>query len=165
MEKMSIHHLGLFMDSDIVLLKEEVKTFLPESKEVAEEILELLYEGNFEKGILIIYEGNHLEPALREFLFKILQAVNCSLKDVALSASESVEEIPMQTVLDMSPNKVVVFGKLHHDLTNLKKHAYEITNEDGVEYLFVDSVQEISGNVPLKKSLWEKLQVLFNIKN
>lgn len=177
---MSLHHLGLFLDADIVLLKEESQKLassindekedfsqLKEQEirqELAEDDLELVYEGNFEKGVLVIYEGSHLEPALREFLFKILQAVNCSLKDVALSSSESVAEVPMPIIQAMSANKVVVFGKLQHDLMNSKKHPYEITQEEGVEYMFVDSVQEILDNQALKKTLWNKLQVLFNIK-
>jgi hypothetical protein len=75
-----------------------------------------------------------------------------------------VAEVPMPIIQGMSANKVVVFGKLQHDLMNAKKHPYEITQEEGVEYMFVDSVQEILDNQALKKTLWNKLQVLFNIK-
>ncbi len=178
---MSLHHLGLFLDADIIIVKEEISTLTStlqnnpeeesnmsidsiESSVENEESIELVFEGKFEKGVLLVYEGSHLESKLREFLFKILNAVNCSVKDVALSSSESVEEIPMAVIQHMNPNKIIAFGKVRHRLMNYKKHAYEVHYEDGVEFLFADSLTEIYENVALKKALWEKLQVLFDIK-
>lgn len=184
MEDLSLFELGLFLDNEIVVLKEEaliskskgvnnsdypLKTSRVSEISVSEEAeteneIELVHEGNFEKGILVIYQGDHLETAHREFLFKILQAVNCSLKDIALSSSEMVEETTLPTLQQMNPNKILIFGTLRHDLMKIMQHKYEILNEDGVEYFFADDLREISENVELKRSLWNKLQILFGIK-
>ncbi|ERM82954.1 hypothetical protein P872_04900 [Rhodonellum psychrophilum GCM71 = DSM 17998] len=184
MEELSLFELGLFLDNEIVVLKEEgtfskskghpasdsslkgtnvAHASQPEEVEIEME-MELVHEGNFEKGILIVYQGDHLESTHREFLFKILQAVNCSLKDIALSSSEMVEETKLSSIQQMNPNKILIFGKLRHDLMKIMQHKYEILNEDGVEYFFADDLREISENVELKRSLWNKLQILFGIK-
>ena len=186
MEDLSLFELGLFLDNDIVILKEEPLLLKTRSKandnsEISskspvmtdesltddleiERETELIHEGNFEKGILVIYQGDHLETNHREFLFKILQAVNCSLKDIALSSSEMIEETTMETLQQMNPNKILIFGKLRHDLMKFMQHKYEILNENGVEYFFSDDLREISENIELKRLLWNKLQILFGIK-
>ncbi|MFD2034558.1 hypothetical protein ACFSKL_07150 [Belliella marina] len=174
---MNLHHMGMFLDADIIIDQKEipelvVRNFkdvgISESLELIEENVEeehdLIFEGNFEKGILIAYEGSHLEPDLREFLFKILGAVTCSLKDIALCASESVEEVSYSKIEELNANKILVFGKLNHQLFQFKQQAYEIRNENGVEYLFADDLRSIFTDVELKKSLWNKLQILFGIK-
>lgn len=184
MEEMSLFELSLFLDNEIVVLKEEAplsksKSHISSKSELNTSIIteesisveletdreiELVYEGNFEKGVLVIYQGDHLETTHREFLFKILQAVNCSLKDIALSSTEMVEETKFSSIQQMNPNKILIFGKLRHDLMKVMQHKYEILNEDGVEYFFADDLREISENVDLKRSLWNKLQILFGIK-
>ncbi|MCH7412237.1 hypothetical protein MM213_01980 [Belliella sp. R4-6] len=177
MESMNLHHLGMFLDSDIVIVQDEIPALLEKnynidlvsdaeaiSEEVSEEEHDLIYEGNFEKGILIVYEGSHLEADLREFLFKILGAVNCSLKDIALSSSESVEEVSLAKIDELNANKILIFGKLNHSLFQFKQRDYEIKNENGVEYLYSDDLRSIFSDVALKKSLWNMLQILFGIK-
>src|SRR5690554_1882617 len=108
MEELNIKHLSLILDQDLVLIQEDIqKHQLAEQlkerhapteqvnlnskdqtssaeqakpeEEYDEERLNMAYEGNFEKGILIIYQGNQLEELHREFLMKILGAVGCSL--------------------------------------------------------------------------------------
>lgn len=176
MENMTLSHLSFFLESDIVVVKEEAPALISrlsgESLEneidenlTLEEENDLIFEGHFEKGILVIYEGSHLEPELREFLFKILGAVGCSLKDVALTSSESVEEVELKRIEDLNPHKILIFGKLNHELSKIKKQHYEIQNEEGIEYLFADDLKEINSNTTYKKALWAKLQILFSIKS
>lgn len=174
---MSIHHLNLFLDSDIYIIPEEKNQLIltadstsdtQETKSEDEiissdEILELEYEGGFEKGVLIAYEGNELIQEQQELLFKILGAVGCSLKDIALTSSLNIEEVPMSSILAMNPNKVIIFGNIHHDILSRRKKLYEVLQEDDIEYLFADDLAQISTQVNLKKSLWSELQVLFNI--
>ncbi|SNS27400.1 hypothetical protein SAMN06295967_106124 [Belliella buryatensis] len=176
MENMNLEHFSLFLDSELVVVKEEVPKLISklfnDSSEPEFEVNtpqkpedDLIFEGNFGKAIMVIYQGSHLEPELREFLFKILGAVGCSLKDIALTASESVEEVSLKSIETLNPSKILVFGKLNHELSNKKQHDYEILNDEGVEYLFADDLKDINGKVSLKKSLWSKLQVLFGIKS
>lgn len=174
---MNLHHLGMFLDSDIVIVQDEIPEIMAKKlnrdevtdseqtiQEIAEEEHDLIYEGNFEKGILIVYEGSHLEADLREFLFKILGAVNCSLKDIALSSSESVEEVSLGKIDELNANKILIFGKLNHKLYQFKQRDYEIRNDNGIEYLYSDDLRSIFSDVALKKSLWNMLQILFGIK-
>lgn len=179
MESVNLHELGMFIDSEVYIIKEEissltsknsfkfVSTSTPEAFEedsIAEEF-DLIYEGNFEKGILVIYEGSHLEPDLREFLFNILGAVKCSLKDIALSSSESIEEVSQSKIDALAPNKILVFGKLRHPIFQIKQQDYEIKNEAGIEYLFSNDLSAIFSNKEFKKSLWNKLKILFGVNN
>lgn len=178
MENMGLQHLSLFLDEEIFVLKEdmgqltqtplpifteeeEVEAFLESDAAQAEEIL---YEGGFEKGILIVFQGNQLADTHKELLFKILQAVNCTLKDIALVSAPALEKTDKGAVSALGPNKIIVFGKTAHPIMEHKKAAYEINQEDGIEYLFIDDLQEISQDVGLKKSLWNQLQILFGIK-
>jgi hypothetical protein len=180
MEKMGIQHLGFFLDSEIYVIPEELPFFVqienttattsqtPEAETIGEEGLEdetiaLEYEGGFEKGVLIAFEGSELSGEQKDLLFKILGAVGCSLKDIALISSIHFEEVSMASILALNPDKIILFGLFHHDIMSRKKTNYEIFQEDAIEYLFADDLVQISENVALKKSLWSALQVLFNI--
>lgn len=178
MESGNLHDLGMFIDSEVYVIKEELPILisknpvesipaqvLEEIQEDATEELDLIFEGNFEKGILVIYEGSHLEPELREFLFNILGAVKCSLKDIALSSAESIEEVSQAKIDELAPNKILVFGKLNHILFQIKQQDYEIKNEEGIEYLFANDLNAIFSNKEFKKSLWNKLKILFEVNN
>ena len=178
MENMGLQHLSLFLEEEIFVLKEEIsqlahtpEPIFTEEEEVeallesdAAQAEEILYEGGFEKGILIVFQDNELSDAYKELLFKILQAVNCNLKDIALVSAPSLEKTDEGAVSALSPNKIIVFGKTSHSIMGHKKATYEIIQEDGVEYLFADDLQEISQEVGLKKALWNQLQILFGIK-
>lgn len=131
-------------------------------KEYQDEFLKINYEGNFEKEVLIIYEGSLLEDSSRDFLMKILGAVGCSLKDVALVAATHLLELPSESISHLNPHKCIVFGKVIHPLIRLKKENYEIISGE-IVFLFADDLKEIAENIPLKKKLWSSLQVLFTI--
>lgn len=174
---MSIHHLNFFLNEGLYIIPEEKNQLIltaetkleseePTGEEESigsDEVLELTYEGGFEKGVLVTYEGNELTHEHQELLFKILGAVGCSLKDIALTSSLVIEEVPMSSILAMNPNKIIVFGNIHHDILSRRKKLYEVLQEDDIEYLFADDLAQISTQVNLKKSLWSELQVLFNI--
>jgi hypothetical protein len=174
MENMSIQHFGMFLDKEIYIIPEEKDQLInigtkrasadnTASYEVEEEIVPLHYEGGFEKGILVIYEGKTLESSLSEYLFKILGAVSCSLKDIALASSENTELTSMPTITALNPNKIIVFGKVRHDIMMSVKKKYEVHQEDEIEFLFADDLGQISESLDLRKALWRELQVLFNI--
>jgi hypothetical protein len=179
MKSINLHDLGMFLDSEVYVIKEEIPSMISKNllesvtnlvpevfqEEAIQEELDLIFEGNFEKGILVIYEGSHIELDLRAFLFNILGAVKCSLKDIALSSSESIEEVSQSKIDALAPNKILVFGKLHHPIFQIKQQDYEIKNEAGIEYLFANDLSAIFSNKELKKSLWNKLKLLFEVNN
>ena len=188
MEQLNLNHLSLLLDQDLVIIPEDInKHLLSEQlkarhaplieeagispgisvseaeQEYREELLKINYEGDFEKGVLIIYQGNHLEASYRDFLMKILGAVGCSLKDVALVSANHIHELPTECINQLNPNKCLVFGSLNHPVMKLKTKDYEVISGEAA-YFFADPLEELAENVQLKKKLWAGLQVLFDIK-
>lgn len=181
MENHSIHDLGLFLDTEVYVIPEERKELIQNlvqqissdgknsvhqmdiQEATEEESIPLEFDGGFEKGVLIAHEGQALSPQLSDLLFKILNAVGCSLKDIALFSSPQIEAVDMETIQSLGPDKVIVFGNLKHELMGYKRKNYEIQMLEGVEYLFADELDAIQENKNLKVSLWTQLQALFNI--
>jgi hypothetical protein len=127
--------------------------------------LSLTYEGEYKKGILVIHRGRELSEETTDFLLKVLQAVGCSLRDIALVSEAALEGTSMESIESISPNKILVFGKITHPLMQWRKENYETHSlEEGAEYFYADELEEFANNIPLKKKLWTSLQVLFNIK-
>lgn len=185
MESINLQHLSLFIQEDIYVIPgDSVQTTLSRSSaersaekasilvlnmdEVPEEEpsipAQLTYEGNFEKGVLIILDEPELSSDLQEFLFKILGAVECSLKDIALVLGKQLDGTSMDTIHHLSPSKVIMFGKVPHDVMHYREELYKIHVEDSIEFLFADELSSIQTNVAMKKSLWNQLQILFGIK-
>lgn len=131
-------------------------------KNTDSESIMMSFEGDFKKGILIIYQGRDLSDDIREFLMKILGAVNCTLKDIALISEETLKSGIQDPIPLLNPKKMIVFGILHHPVMKLKKDNYFIVQED-LEYFFADDLSELAGNISLKKKLWSTLQLFFNI--
>jgi precorrin-6B methylase 1 len=176
MEKDNLQLLSLYMDSDLVFLPEEKDSFSPplennsESFDVMKEEIEnlqeheeLIFDGEFNKKIMIVFEGDELSVDCHEFLYKLISAINCSIKDVAIFSSHDFEKAKAQQILDLDAQKIIVFGKVRHELFNFTKKEYEIIVLEQVEYLFADNLNSIIEDVSLKKALWNKLKTLFNL--
>lgn len=173
---MNLQHLSQFLENEIYLIpgeKHAHKRGMIQSEpqvespsgalDAPEEVPALEFEGGFEKAILVVHEEVGLKPELREMLFNLFGALQCSLKDIALVDSNQLEALPMETVIALNPSKVIVFGLVRHDLMAIQKNKYEIVQEDGVEYLFADALTIIAENKDLKRKLWKEIQVFFNI--
>lgn len=185
MEVLNLQQLSLILDQDLVVHPKDVhqsvatRTELPDSprsdntqgivaevlaeEQYKQEVKELSYEGNFEKGILVVFQGDSLDSGHREFLFKVLGAVGCSLKDVALVPTKHLLELPPESIDHLSPRKCLVFGSFNHPMMKFKKTNYEIVSGER-EYFFADALEDLADNVQLKRNLWNGLQVLFQIK-
>ena len=187
MEPLNLYHLSLLLDQDLVIIPEDINKHLlskqlkarhasiieeegtfqgisasEAEEEYLEEVLKIDYEGHFEKGVLIIYQGNHLEDSYRDFLMKILGAVGFSLKDVAMVPSNHIHELPTECINQLNPNKCLVFGSLNHPIMKLRTKDYEVISGEAA-YFFAVPLEELADNVQLKRKLWTGLQVLFNI--
>jgi hypothetical protein len=128
-----------------------------------EDAIPLEYEGEYQKNVLVLYQGEGLAESSRAFLMKVLNAVNCSLKDIALLSEEAIRDTREEHLLQLNPQKMIVFGTLHHPVMGRKKENYHIIQED-VECFFADELSDLENNVSLKKELWGTLQRFFNIK-
>lgn len=183
---MNLKEISLFITEPILLIPERIDvqepgrssdTSVTDGKNptgdsdgyggIEEEIPELetaTYEGNFQKGLLILYQGNELPEDSRLFLMNILTAVNHSLKDIALISEASIRNGHTDSITQLNPRNILIFGKLNHSIMKIKKDDYSIIQED-YTYLFADDLKELEANKPLKKKLWTALQLLFNIKS
>lgn len=179
---MNLHELNLFLAEDIFIISEEREKLLFNGRlkinpnqpsltdlslnepieEFEESIYELKYEGEFQKGILIVHQGKVLASEAKDLLMKILSAVNCSLQDIALTSENSLMEALPSSIATLNPKKVLVFGKINHPLQKLKKSNYDIISEDA-EYLFADPLDDYQDSKELKRKLWDSLQLLFDI--
>ncbi|MDO6436320.1 hypothetical protein Q4534_02825 [Cyclobacterium sp. 1_MG-2023] len=184
---MNLKELSLFLTDEIFVLQEEVKEKLTVNKiasrldlgsspspEVATEpeapaiVKEhdpepIPYEGEFKQSILVIYQGDELKESSRAFLLKIFSAVNLSLKDIALVSELSLKGSNEDPLEQLNPEKMILFGTIYHPLMGMKKENYQITQES-IGYFFADDLDTLEKNVPLKRKLWDTLQVFFNIK-
>ncbi|WP_225444211.1 hypothetical protein [Echinicola arenosa] len=127
------------------------------------DIITLSYEGDFEKGLLIIYQGEEMSEDIKAFLLKILRAVSYSLKDIGLVSSVQLSSFPPTALNQLNAHKVIVFGRLSHPIIKLKEANYEITADGDTEYIFADDLPVIFEDENLKRKLWKSLQAFFNI--
>lgn len=187
MEDFNLDSLSLFLTDELVVVKEEMAqlqlaqkfknnsafsitendlndTMVKEEVTPYHNINDIIeeLEGGYEKNIIVIYEGTELAKELQEFLMKILGAVNCSLKDIVLLGADQLENMDPAVLDQLNPQKVMVFGLVHHPIMQHKVDLYKI-RDVGYELLFANDLVEISTNVALKKSLWASLQILFHI--
>lgn len=184
METLNLQHLSLILDQDLVLLPDDLRaqaqikaqvtkpapvnnpTVQPVEDRVMEEPQEemplLPYEGNFEKSVLIIFQGDVLEDPHREFLLKVLGAVGCSLNDVALVSTASILASSPDSIERLKPKKCLIFGSFDHAIM-LKKTAVYVKIAGDFDYFFADKLEDLVDNVQLKRNLWAGLQVLFQI--
>ena len=186
MEAFNLQQLSLILDQDLVLIPGEIQPPTPSptqttvtappqasstgavieespEEEYAEEVNKINYEGNFEKGILVVYQGKSLDSSHRELLFKVLGAVGCSLKDVALLPAAEILALPPEVIDQLSPRRCLIFGSFNHPMMKFKKANYETVIGER-EYFFADALEDLADNVQLKRNLWNGLQVLFQIK-
>jgi len=191
-EMLNLWHLSLILDQDLVVIPEDIQKYklseqlkekhaameptvgmnpsalIPPAeqdkpeKEYAEKRIKIAYEGNFQKGILILFQGQQLEDLHREFLMKILGAVGCSLKDVALVPAENIQNHSPSSIDELNPHKCLVFGTISHSIMTYKTASYE-TIPGETEYFFADDLENLANSTDLKRKLWKGLQILFNI--
>ncbi len=156
---MEKHGLTVEANQKSALVEEPSENYADEDR------VALVYEGEFKKGILVIYTGKGLSEQNTEFLLKVLQAVGCSLGDIALVSEQALEGTGLKSLESLAPNKVLVFGRINHPLMQWRKENYEVYSQaESTEYFYADELDEFTDNIPLKKKLWTSLQVLFNIK-
>ncbi len=190
MESDSLHSLKLLLNEDLYLVPEEIDQILsPEKTElgkavkkettpsydqappvdyssVADEVKEPIapiVRGQFAKGILILHEEDELADEVMDMLSKMVSAVNHSMSDVGLLSSEELKGKSLEDFQAINAHKVIKFGKISHPINALPIPSYQIKTEEETEYLFADSLTQISMERALKKKLWENLQTLFNI--
>ena len=184
---MKLKELSLFLTDEIFVIQDEMKEKLAAHKmasrldlnttlspgvaaetemtdePIANDPEPIPYEGEYKKSILVIYQGEELNENNRAFLFKIFNAVNLSLKDIALVSEQSLKGSNEDPIEQLNPDKLILFGTIYHSVMRLKKENYHIV-QGPFDYFFADELDGLEKNVALKRKLWNTLQIFFNIK-
>ncbi|GAB3225963.1 hypothetical protein J0A67_08050 [Algoriphagus aestuariicola] len=119
--------------------------------------------GDFSKGVLILHEEKELMPELMDMLTKMIKACGHSMSEVGMVSSAALENRSMAEFQNLNAHTVLKFGRIKHPVNGISSSRYEVFSDDETEYLFADSLSEISQDKNLKVKLWTSLQVLFNL--
>lgn len=160
---------GLPGPAPTVVKKEDAPALTPKVKPQihAEEVIKepIPVRGNFSKGLLVLHEEEILTDDVMEMLVKMVKACGHSMTEVGMLASSVLENRSMEEFQNLNAHTVLKFGRIKHPINAIPTRLYEVYSEKGTEYLFADSLSEISEDKTLKQKLWTSLQVLFNLSS
>jgi DNA polymerase III psi subunit len=157
----------LFAGEDIYLLKNE---FVVVGEEIAQEKTSpplsvspqttLSYYQPKQKVIILV---NSLNPADSELLGKILGAVKLDLPSVDVIELDKNQNVDLsQAFTQKSVNQVITFGiNLSKVNLDVKLTPYQILENQGIKFIYSDSLTDIQNDVPKKKALWGSLKEMF----
>ena len=136
-----------------------------ESQIVVEEVIAepIPVRGDFSKGVLILHEEEVLNSEVMEMLMKMIKACGHSISEVGMVSSAALENRSMEEFQNLNAHTILKFGRIKHPINAVSAPRYEVYSENETEYLFADSLSEISEDKTLKVKLWTSLQVLFNL--
>jgi DNA polymerase III psi subunit len=146
----------LFAGEYIYLLKNE---FVVVGEEIAQEKTKQYYQPK-QKVIILL---NSLNPADSELLGKILGAVKLDLPSVDIVELDKNQDIDLSQIFTQkSVNQVITFGiNLSKVSLDVKLTPYQILENQGIKFIYSDSLTDIQNDVPKKKALWTSLKEMF----
>jgi len=123
-------------------------------------------KGNNKKNILVVISSNSDEISTNKdhLLNKIMSAVSINLEeDTHLIGLQQMEEIQIHSFLNSEQyQKLLLFGiKPAQVSIHAQIPKYQIQKIKEFQILLSDSIDELSTNQTLKKSLWTALQTMF----
>ena len=147
----------LFAGEDIYLLKNE---FILESQDTHEKKKAIHYYQPKQKVVILV---NQLNPTDSELLGKILGAVKLDLQLVDVIELDKNKEVNLsQILIQKSVNQLVTFGiNLSNVSLDVKLTPYQILQNQGIKFIYSDSLTSIQNNIPKKKALWVALKEMF----
>ena len=173
-EKNTIALRQLFEGENIYLLKEEfiklpvetqatannsptISTELP--KTVVPETIIQYYEPK-QKVVVIL---SSLNPMDSELLGKILGAVKLDLQSVDIIELDKNSSINLSQIFTQKfVNQVITFGvDLSKVGIDIKLMPYQILENQGIKFIYSDSLTAIQNDIPKKKALWGSLKEMF----
>jgi DNA polymerase III psi subunit len=151
----------LFAGEDIYLLKNEFVVVGEDSPplSVSPQTTPSYYQPK-QKVIILL---NSLNPADSELLGKILGAVKLDLPSVDVIELDKNQNVDLsQAFTQKSVNQVITFGiNLSKVSLDVKLTPYQILENQGIKFIYSDSLTDIQNDVPKKKALWGSLKEMF----
>ncbi|EAZ82702.1 hypothetical protein [Algoriphagus machipongonensis] len=145
-------------------VQEEPTTYVQEEQEEKAEITPIEVQGNYSNGLLILHEEEQVKSELMEMLVNMMNAVGKSMNEVGLLSSSKLEGKTLEDFNALNGHIILKFGRIQHPINSVPAIPYEVYTENETQYLFADSLSQISEDKNLKIKLWKSLQILFNIK-
>lgn len=147
----------LFAGEDIYLLKNE---FILEGQDTHEKKKAIHYYQPKQKVVILV---NQLNPTDSELLGKILGAVKLDLQLVDVIELDKNKEVNLSQILTQkSVNQLVTFGiNLSNVSLDVKLTPYQILQNQGIKFIYSDSLTSIQNDIPKKKALWVALKEMF----
>lgn len=146
----------LFKDTNIFALPEAEK-----------QPIELL--GNNKKGVLIVFRAQGWNQELRNFLEKILRAVQLNFEEDIHYLN--ITNHPSISFFQLNQNKayrhVIAFGLAPKELgLNIESRLYQPILLSDIQWLFAHNIQDIfeerqQGKKQMAAALWKALQLMF----
>jgi DNA polymerase III psi subunit len=142
----------LFAGEDIYLLKNE---FVVVGEEKA-----IQYYQPKQKVVVLV---NKLNPSDSELLGKILGAVKLDLQSVDIIELDKTQEVNLSQIFTQkSVNQLITFGiDLSEVGIDIKLKPYQILENQGIKFIYSDSLTNIQNDIPKKKALWGSLKEMF----
>jgi len=163
--KEAIHSNGTTANKTSVELHSVVGKAAPKTVEMEQEATKdpIQIRGNFANGVLVLHEEEALDAEVMDMLVKMINAVGHSMNEIGMLSSKELEGRSLEEFYELNAHKVLKFGRIKHAINAMPASDYQIHTEKETEYLFADSLSDITGSKDLKAKLWNTLKVLFNI--
>lgn len=147
----------LFFGESIYLLKDEFMATT--SLSVSTQPTVQHYQPK-QKVIVLV---NQLNQTDSELLGKILGAVKLDLQSVDVIELDKIGDVDLSQIFTQkSVNQLITFGiNLLKVNLEVKLAPYQILENQGVKFIYSDSLTDIQNDVPKKKALWGSLKEMF----
>lgn len=123
--------------------------------------------GNLSKNVLILVKCTkalHLDEESLQLLIGILTACKLTLDDVAVFNIQQHEGVNDEYLIQhFQPQKIICFGiDVKADLS-IPETIFEPTEKNNISWISSPSLENINGDVQMKKSLWNGLKTFFGL--
>ena len=147
----------LFVGENIYLFKNE---FVENTETHSQTTSYVQYYQSKQRVIILI---KSLNPADSELLGKILGAVKLDLQSVDVVDLDNNQDINLSQIYSQrSVSQVITFGiSLSKVNLDLKLVPYQILENQGIKFIYSDSLSDIQNDIPKKKALWGSLKEMF----
>jgi DNA polymerase III psi subunit len=123
--------------------------------------------GNHTKNLLILVRcanALHLDEQSLQLLIGILSACKLTMDDVAVFNIHQHEVVNDEYLIQhFQPQKIICFGIEAKADLSIPKNIFEPTERNNIQWISSPPLEQINGDVQMKKSLWNGLKIFFGL--
>jgi hypothetical protein len=123
---------------------------------------EFRYEGENNRYLLVLVP-NELNSIEKEFLLKILLAVDFTIKDIAILDVTAYKDLSLKRLKDFFGCRTIIAFGIDPIFINIEKAIshYEPVMIENTHFLFTENLITIESDENHKRSLWSSMQKIF----